>query len=161
MSRMAAAAAASSTSSGSAIGSGGDDVVDPYHYTTWTPVQHSYRQLMKAIQSSYTGDRAGMFWARHRIKVEIYKYSSFPSDCPEYDRLVFISNEVSQFLEQHLAVDVDRINAHNRTLVTLSVADAKRFRREYLSKESEHRSWCMQRIKLLLQKRPPPPYPYC
>eukprot|EP00760_Papus_ankaliazontas_P022613 PhM_4_TR1888/c0_g1_i1/m.94055 len=40
----------------------------------WTRSQHTYRKLCVAIRSAFYHDRAQMFWARHRIKVEMYKY---------------------------------------------------------------------------------------
>lgn len=42
----------------------------------WTPVQFMYRRLMVSLRDAYLCDRAQLFWARHRVKVEIYKYQS-------------------------------------------------------------------------------------
>lgn len=56
----------------------------------WTPQQWCYRHLMKAIRGAYFNDRSKLFWGRHRVLVEMYKYSSLvPYDEP-------LSPEVSE-----------------------------------------------------------------
>lgn len=49
----------------------------------WTPQQSCYRHLMKAIRGAYFNDRSKLFWGRHRVLVEMYKYSSLDA----YDAL--------------------------------------------------------------------------
>ncbi len=153
----ATTAASSGLSSSSNLGDGSFTTDSP---AVWTSTQRMYRELMKSIRMAYVGDRAGMFWARHRIKVETYKYASVTND-EEIRLLNGIGLEVSRFMNIHMRCDPDRVMEHNRTMMKLSVEDAKKFRQRYLEKEAEHVTWCHQRIRAILDRRPTAPYPYC
>ena len=126
--------------------------------TVWTPTQQMYRNLMKAILGAYSSDIAELFWSRHRIKIEIYKYAAAEGD--DRELTIAVGEEVARFVQQHMKIDADRIHEHNETMLRLPVPEAKRFREEYLEREAEHVSWCKQRIKRILAKRPLAPYPY-
>lgn len=115
---------------------------------------------MKALLGAYPCDRAALFWSRHRVKVEFYKFANV-ADAAERDLLCGVASEVAQFVHEHMRVSAERIQRHNDTMLKLPVDEAKRFRKEYLEKEAEHESWCKQKIKAILQRRPPPPFPYC
>jgi len=130
----------------------------------WTPQQRAYRALMVALRSAYVHDRHALFWARHRAKVDIYKYAELPKDpaqSSETQMLLNLTHEVASFVATHMPVRAERIKAHNDRMLKMPVPEAKRFRQEYLEKEAEHDSWCRQRIFTILQRRPPPPFPYC
>ena len=153
---MAAAAATAAASSGAAAAVKGA--------AAWSPQQKAYRALMVALRAAYMHDRHALFWARHRAKVEVYKYASLPKDVassPESQLLLGLTHEVAEFVGTHLPLRVERIKAHNDKMLRLSVPEAKRFRAEYLEKEAQHDSWCRQKIFAILQRRPPPPFPYC
>lgn len=128
----------------------------------WSAQQHSYRSLMVALRAAYYHDRHRLFWARHKVKVEIYKYASIPKEAenPETALLLGVSKEVAQFIETHMKFTVERIIDHNDTMLKLPVAEAKKFRQEYYDKEREHDSWCRGKIRTILDRRPPPPFPY-
>lgn len=154
---------------------------------TWSPQQRSYRKIMRALRSAYYHDRAALFWARHRVLVEYYKYAaiapqrkeeeeatvreegdtstrpSTPSSNTLNSRVKFlleISDEVASFIAAYMTLDVGRINGYNNRIATLPIPEAKRVRQEYYHTERQHESWCKQRIKEILQRRPPPPYPF-
>lgn len=125
----------------------------------WTPQQLCYRNLMRSLRDAYFHDRAKLFWARHRVRVEFYKYRGL-SEEPLVEQLTNVGNEIADFVSHHMKTNVERIVQHNERMLQLPVAQAKRFHREYFEKEREHESWCRQRIKRLMNRRPPPPYPY-
>jgi len=100
-----------------------------------------------------------MFWARHRIKVELYKYHrrTPPAALPV---LLSVADQVAAFVEVYLRPNPERIRSYNEAVSTLPVREAKKYRKDYLEKEREHRVWCRQRLRGLLEQRPPPPYPF-
>lgn len=83
------------------------------------------------------------------------------SPSPQHQHLVNISNECADFIHKYMRVSVDRIVEHNKVMMSLSVSDAKKFRKAYLLREEQHESWCKQKIKQILERRPVAPYPYC
>ncbi|RNF20763.1 uncharacterized protein Tco025E_03834 [Trypanosoma conorhini] len=125
----------------------------------WTPQQLCYRQLMKSLRAAYFHDRSKLFWSRHRVLVEFYKYSS-ETDEEAVRQLVGVGLEVAAFMQHHMRTDVERIIKHNETMLKLPVDRAKKFRADYLLAEKQHDSWCKQKIKAILKRRPPPPYPF-
>lgn len=157
----------------------------------WSPAQRSYRRIMKALRGAYYNDRAKLFWARHRVLVEFYKYSSTAIDggsssdiTEEFEEvgasnvisdvkptnetqlnsqvqlLLNISDEIADFINEYMKLDVQRIVRHNEKMISLPTREAKEYREEYFLAEKQHESWCKQRIKNLLNRRPPPPYPF-
>lgn len=126
----------------------------------WKPQQHAYRRLLCALRDAYYNDRSRLFWARHKARVEFYKYGSLSNDA-DLEHAVNVCNEISQFISKYMRVSVERIQKHNESILALSVPDAKKFREAYLLREAQHESWCKQKIRDMLQRRPPPPYPYC
>lgn len=204
----------------------------------WTPQQSCYRHLMKALRAAYYNDRSKLFWARHRVLVEMYKYARLPAypstpldavsleemtspavDAEENDdegkrtsmgaekdakscicngkekatgrtneeehgrgdgdrkdktatsssaptltlkvqHLVDIGHEIADFIEMYMKLDIARIVRHNEKMLSLPVREAKQFREAYFLSEKQHDSWCKQHIKKMLQRRPPPPYPF-
>jgi len=130
-------------------------VVRPY----WSPTQHSFRKLMVALRGAFYHDRSSLFWARHRSRVEFLKYAEV-RDEESIRQLVGVTFEVADFIREHMQVSVERIIRHNETLMELPVREAKQFRNEYYRREREHDSWCKQKIKAILSRRPSAPYPY-
>jgi hypothetical protein len=128
--------------------------------TGWTPQQKCFRSLLVALRDAYYHDRAKLFWARHRLKVEMYKYRSV-TDEEEIKHLVAIGHEIAKFMDLHMKFSVQRIVDHNETLKKLPVEEAKEFRKRYIEREEQHDSWCKSRIKMMMRRRPPPPYPFC
>ena len=128
--------------------------------SAWTPQQTCYRNLLKSLRDAYFCDRAKLFWARHRTRVEFYKYST-TQDEASVQQLVGVGNETAAFIKDHMKTSVDRIVQHNDTMMKLSVREAKRFREEFFNQESRHESWCKQKLRTILHRRPPPPYPFC
>jgi hypothetical protein len=128
--------------------------------SSWSPQQHCYRTLLIALREAYYYDRAKLFWARHRLKVEMYKYRSL-TDEAEIEQCVNIGNEVAKFINLHMKFSVQRIVDHNNAIQKLPVDEAKRFRQRYVEREEQHESWCKSRIKMIMRRRPPPPYPFC
>eukprot|EP00796_Vickermania_ingenoplastis_P007993 gene7993-5553_t len=133
----------------------------------WSPQQQSYRRLLKALRGAYYHDRAKLFWARHRVLLEFYKYAAVELDTAadggpgeKVLLLLGISDEVAEFIRTYMKTDVGRIVRHNEKLLSLPVVEAKRLRDEYFLAEKQHESWCKQRIREMLQRRPPPPYPF-
>lgn len=126
----------------------------------WSPVQRSFRHVLVALREAYYNDRAKLFWARHRVRIEYYKYAE-TADTEAVAALAAIGEEVAGFVRQHMQFSVQRIVDHNETLARLPVEDAKRFRARFLEREEEHDSWCKTRVKTILRRRPAPPYPYC
>lgn len=114
---------------------------------------------MKSLRAAYFTDRSKLFWARHRVLVEFYKYSKV-EDQNEVDLLVGITNEISTFIAQYMKTDVERIIKHNEKMMSLPVEQAKKFRQEYFLAEKQHETWCKQHIKRMMERRPPPPYPF-
>lgn len=151
----------------------------------WTPQQKCFRNLLVAVRGAYYHDRAKLFWARHRIRTEFYKYATIQPSISELGKmmnnnndsgsaavadnddddkiksLVAIGNEIGAFVKQHMEFSVQRVVQHNETMEKLPVEEAKRFRQRYLQREEEHESWCKTRIKMIMRRRPPPPYPFC
>ncbi|EPY29492.1 hypothetical protein STCU_03980 [Strigomonas culicis] len=127
--------------------------------SSWTPQQLCYRSIMRALRAAYFHDRARLFWARHRVLVEMYKYARV-TDEEQIRLLVGIGNEIAAFAEHYMKMDVARIVRYNDAMVKLPVEKAKKFRSEYLLSEKQHESWCKQRIRGILERRPPPPYPF-
>ncbi|ORC93743.1 uncharacterized protein TM35_000016200 [Trypanosoma theileri] len=125
----------------------------------WTPQQRCYRDLMKSLRSAYFHDRAKLFWSRHRVLVEFYKYSG-ETNGEAVRQLLGVSHEVAAFISHHMRTDVERIIKHNEAMLALPVDKAKKFRNDYLLAEKQHDSWCKQKIKNILSRRPPPPYPF-
>lgn len=125
----------------------------------WTPQQLCYRGILKSLREAYYHDRSKLFWARHKARLEFYKYASV-EDEQALGQLVGCGNEVAAFVSEHMRLVVERIVKHNETMLSLSVDDAKRFRAEYLLREKQHESWCKQKIKSILLRRPPAPYPF-
>ncbi|KAH9577636.1 hypothetical protein LSM04_009761 [Trypanosoma melophagium] len=125
----------------------------------WTPQQRCYRDLMKSLRSAYFHDRAKLFWSRHRVLVEFYKYSEETNE-ESIRQLLGVTHEVAAFISHHMRTDVERIIKHNEAMLALPVDKAKRFRSDYLLAEKQHNSWCKQKIKNILNRRPPPPYPF-
>jgi polyhydroxyalkanoate synthesis regulator phasin len=76
-------------------------------------------------------------------------------------QLVGVGNEVAVFVAENMKTTVDRIVKHNETMMSLPVSEAKRFRQEFLLREKQHDSWCKQKIKSMMSRRPPPPFPFC
>lgn len=126
----------------------------------WTPQQYCYRSLLKGLREAYFHDRSKLFWARHRARIEFYKYSRV-EDEEAIKQLVGVGNEIAAFVSEHMRTTVDRIVRHNEKMMSLPVAEAKRFRQEFMLKEKQHDSWCKQKIKAMMQRRPPAPYPFC
>lgn len=92
----------------------------------------------------------------------VYTYSqrnSSPS--PQHQHLVNLANECADFVDKYMKVSVERIVEHNEVMMSLSVSDAKKFRKAYLLREEQHESWCKQKIRQILDRRPLAPYPYC
>ncbi|KPA82430.1 hypothetical protein ABB37_03499 [Leptomonas pyrrhocoris] len=125
----------------------------------WTPQQRCYRELMRALRGAYYHDRSKLFWARHRVLVEFYKYSRVEEE-KDVALLVGIGGEVAAFVTEYMKVDVGAIMQHNEKMLSLPVAVAKRYREDYLLHEKQHDSWCKQKIRLMMDRRPPPPYPF-
>ncbi|KAF8276850.1 hypothetical protein C3747_29g150 [Trypanosoma cruzi] len=125
----------------------------------WTPQQLCYRQLMKSLRAAYFHDRSKLFWSRHRVLVEFYKYSGETNE-EAIRQLVGVGLEVAAFIQHHMRTDVERIIKHNETILMLPPGKAKKFRADYLLAEKQHDSWCKQKIKAILTRRPPPPYPF-
>ena len=125
----------------------------------WTPQQFVYRSLLRGLRDAYYHDRSKLFWARHRARLEFYKYASIEDEV-QVKQLVGVTYEIAEFIEEHMKTNVDRIVQHNEKMMSLRVSDAKRFREEYLLREKQHDSWCKQKIKLMMKRRPDPPYPY-
>lgn len=125
----------------------------------WTAQQMCYRQLMKSLRNAYFHDRSKLFWARHRVLLDFYKYSK-AEDPEAIALLVGIGNEVATFVGHYMQMDIERIVRHNDKMMSLPVAKAKRFRADYFLHEKQHESWCKQKIKAMLDRRPPPPYPF-
>ncbi|KAL7696133.1 hypothetical protein N2W54_003461 [Lotmaria passim] len=134
-------------------------VTAPTKSVLWTPQQRCYRRLMAALRGAYYHDRAKLFWARHRVLVEFYKYSRVEEE-KDVALLVGIGNEIATFVAEYMKVDVGAIMQHNEKMLSLPVAKAKRYREEYLLHEKQHDSWCKQKIKQMMDRRPPPPYPF-
>lgn len=128
--------------------------------TVWSSQQHCFRKLMKALREAYYHDRSKLFWARHKVRIEFYKYSSVADEI-EVAQLVGCGNEVAAFVSEHMRASVDRIVHHNQAMMSLPVSEAKRLRQEYLLREKQHDSWCKQKIKTIMARRPLPPYPFC
>jgi hypothetical protein len=150
----------SATSSSAALGDAVQRTVSATILSSsWTPQQRCFRQLMKALRGAYYHDRSKLFWARHRVLVEFYKYSRV-ADEKDVALLVGIGNEVASFVSEYMKVDVGAIVKHNEKMVALPVAKAKRYREEYLLHEKQHESWCKQKIRQMMDRRPPPPYPF-
>ena len=128
---------------------------------SWSPQQRCFRNLLVALRGAYYHDRAALFWARHRVRVEFYKYSTISGDdSASIESLTSIGNEIASFIKNHMDFSVQRVVDHNETLKRLPVEDAKKFRERYLEREAEHESWCKTRIKLIMRRREPPPYPF-
>ncbi|EPY38236.1 hypothetical protein AGDE_03401 [Angomonas deanei] len=127
---------------------------------SWTPQQKCYRNIMKSLRDAYFHDRAKLFWARHRVLVEMNKYAKC-NDENEVKLLVGVADEVAVFISHYMKTDVARIMKYNDMIVNLPVEKAKKFRSEYLLAEKQHESWCKQKIKAILNRRPTPPYPFC
>ena len=127
---------------------------------TWSPQQVAYRRLLCSLRDAYYHDRSRLFWARHKARVEFYKHSAITHE-EDITQLVNITNEVSHFVGKYMRLSIERIQRHNESILALSVPDAKKFREAYLLREAQHESWCKQKIRDMLQRRPPPPYPYC
>ncbi|CCW60733.1 unnamed protein product [Phytomonas sp. EM1] len=125
----------------------------------WTPQQKCFRSLMKSLRNAYFHDRSKLFWARHRVLVEFYKYSKV-EDPAVVELLVGLGGEVAAFVEQYMKTDVERIIKHNQKMVSLPVDQAKQYRADYYLHERQHESWCKQKIKAIMNRRPPPPYPF-
>ena len=126
----------------------------------WSPQQKCFRHLLVALREAYYHDRAKLFWARHRVRVEFYKYSEM-ADGEAIKNVVAITDEAAAFIKQHMQFSVQRIVDHNATLARLPVEEAKRFQQRFKQREEEHESWCKGRLKLILRRRPQPPYPFC
>lgn len=126
----------------------------------WTPVQHTYRRLLIALRDAYYHDRSQLFWARHRAKVEIYKYCSLDRDSVDARAALGVADEVATFVGTSMRYSVQRIVDHNALVARLPIPEAKKCRQEFLDREREHDSWCKQRIKTMLRRRPRPPFPY-
>jgi hypothetical protein len=129
-------------------------------FAHWTPVQQSFRCVMKALRGAYFHDRSKLFWARHRARLEYYKFATV-TDEVAIEQLVGCGNETAVFMAEHMRMSVDRIVKHNEMIQTLPVDEARRFRTEYLLREKQHDSWCKQKIKAILERRPAPPHPFC
>ncbi|KAG5493310.1 hypothetical protein GH5_02053 [Leishmania sp. Ghana 2012 LV757] len=125
----------------------------------WTAQQRCFRQLMKSLRDAYFHDRSKLFWARHRVLVEFYKYSRVEEE-KDVLLLIGVGNEIAHFVAEYMKVDVGAIMDHNEKMQSLPVARAKRYREEYLLHEKQHESWCKQKIRLMMDRRPPPPYPF-
>jgi polyhydroxyalkanoate synthesis regulator phasin len=115
---------------------------------------------MKALRGAYFHDRSKLFWARHRARLEYYKFATV-TDEVAIEQLVGCGKETAVFMAEHMRMSVDRIVKHNEMIQTLPVDEAKRFRTEYLLREKQHDSWCKQKIKVILERRPAPPHPFC
>lgn len=152
----------------------------------WSGPQQAYRRVMKALRGAYYHDRATLFWARHRVLVEFYKYAEVGNTVPpptsssteegsvddgnndargqeqqqHVVRLLQLVDEVADVVETYMQTDVERIIRHNEAMMKLPVDEAKVFRQQYFTAEKQLDSWCRQRIKAILKKRPPPPYPF-
>lgn len=114
---------------------------------------------MKALRAAYFHDRAKLFWARHRVLVEFYKYSKVTEE-NTISHLIGIGKEVAVFANHYMKMNVERIVRHNEAMMKLPADKAKRFREDYFLHEKQHESWCKQKIKNILDRRPPPPYPF-
>ncbi|CCW66459.1 unnamed protein product [Phytomonas sp. Hart1] len=125
----------------------------------WNPQQKCFRNLMKSLRDAYFHDRSKLFWARHRVLVEFYKYSKV-EDHATIELLVGLGNEIATFVSQYMKMDVERIVKHNQKMLSLPVDKAKRYRADYYLHERQHESWCKQKIKAIMNRRPPPPYPF-
>jgi hypothetical protein len=132
----------------------------PTLFSVWTPTQQCYRAVLKSLRGAYFHDRSKLFWARHRARLEFYKYTTV-EDETSHQQLVGCGREVASFMADHMKMSVDRIIEHNTVMQKLPVEEAKRFRSEYLLRERQHESWCKQKIKAILARRPPPPHPFC
>lgn len=132
----------------------------PSPSSSWSPTQKCYRSLLVAIREAYYYDRAKLFWARHRLKVEVYKYRSV-TDEQEVKALVAIGGEIARFIDLHMKFSVQRVVDHNEAIQKLPVDEAKKFRLRYLEREEQHEIWCKTKIKMMMRRRPPPPYPFC
>jgi hypothetical protein len=128
--------------------------------TQWTAPQASYRRLLVALREAYYHDRAKLFWARHRARVEYYKYAEVTS-AQDAAAAVGIANEVAAFVAHHMRFSVQRVADHNEAIAKLPVEEAKRFRQKYLEREEQHDVWCRTRIREILRRRPAPAFPYC
>jgi hypothetical protein len=129
--------------------------------STWSPAQVCYRRLMVALREAYVHDRAKLFWARHRVKVEMHKYASLEPASPDARGAIGIGHEVARFVDGMMRFSVQRVLEHNELVAKLPIKDAKLCRERYLVSEHEHEVWCKQRIRAMLRRRPMPPYPYC
>lgn len=125
----------------------------------WTQQQLCYRNVLKSLREAFYHDRSKLFWARHKARIEFYKFASV-EDEQSITQLVGCGNEVAAFIFEHMRVAVERIVKHNEVMLSLPVDEAKRFRAEYMLKEKQHESWCKQKIKTILLRRPPAPYPF-
>ena len=125
----------------------------------WSPQQSVYRKLCKAISVAYGHDRSQLFWARHNVKVEMYKYHQ---DTPENHVPILLAcgAQCAIFIQSYMAPSEERIVAHNRAVKILPLKDAKQYHTEYLKREEDHYVWCRQRLRGMLAQRPPPPFPY-
>ncbi|AIN97804.1 hypothetical protein LPMP_203090 [Leishmania panamensis] len=147
------------SSSGSAVLRDGVARATAAAASQWSAQQRCFRKLMKSLRGAYFHDRSKLFWARHRVLVEFYKYSRVEEE-KDVLLLVSIGNEIANFVGEYMKVDIGAIMEHNAKMQSLPVAKAKRYREEYLLHEKQHDSWCKQRIRLIMDRRPPPPYPF-
>lgn len=153
------AAAAASRAAGEVSSSLTTSSASSARQAGWSPQQQCFRSLMKSLRAAYFNDRSKLFWARHRATVEFYKYAKI-EDQKEVDLLVGIANEISVFIGQYMKTDVERIVSHNEKIMTLPVEQAKKFRNDFFLAEKQHETWCKQRIRGMMERRPPPPYPF-
>jgi hypothetical protein len=127
--------------------------------SVWTPTQLAYRRVLCALRGAYYHDRAKLFWARHRARVEFYKYGN-ASD-REAAVCHAVADDAARFVKEHMECTVERIVAHNDAMAKLPVDEAKRLRAQYLEREEQHDVWCRHKLRAILKRRPVPPYPYC
>ena len=127
---------------------------------SWTPQQVCCRKLLVALRDAYSHDRSRLFWGRHRALLEFHRYAGLQSPT-DVSHCLNIGEEVATFVAINMKVNAQRIHEHNEVMMSLPVDQAKRFREQFLVKEAEHESWCKQKVKTILLRRPPPPYPFC
>ncbi|KNH04698.1 acetylpolyamine aminohydrolase [Perkinsela sp. CCAP 1560/4] len=125
----------------------------------WSPQQEVYRKLCKAIVLAYGHDHSQLFWARHNVKVEMYKYHPETSS-KDVETLLNCGAQCAIFISEYMAPSAERIVAHNRAVSFLALHEAKTYHEEYMKREEDHYVWCRQRLRGILSHRPNPPYPY-
>jgi hypothetical protein len=132
--------------------------VDNMH--RWSEPQRVYRRVLVALRDAYYHDRSKLFWARHRLKVEMYKYGALEPSSPEAKHALGIGFEVADFIAKSMRFPVQRVVEHNELVARLPMREAKACRERFLAAEHDHEVWAKQRIKGLLRRRPVAPYPY-